>query len=184
MRYGDETLWGENEPLEPPKRRSWKVELVGVGLIILGIVCGVLGYKLGGARNTILVAIGIGIAMMAAGSFLISWGGGRRVVQAIGSALATILLLAGLTALVFGFSTWPGNSSSDPTAVDSGSSFLVAGIGFGTFVVGLLVASGRLTRDRMRSSQWSYYQMKAEDVERQIEESEERSRIDQELKGR
>jgi hypothetical protein len=40
MRYGDNSLWSENNPFKPVKRRSWKLELIGVGLLFVGVLCG------------------------------------------------------------------------------------------------------------------------------------------------
>lgn len=139
---------------------------------------------MGSGRLVVLIRVGIGIAIMAAGTFLISWGGGHRVFRAVGSALATTLFLAGLTAIVFGFSTWPSNPSGDPNAVHPGTSLLMVGIGFGIFFVGLLVATGANMRRGGAGRQWTYYSKKTEDFQQAVKEGEERSRIDRELKGR
>ena len=84
MRYGNDTLWGElvDLPKSPKRpRRSWRIELIGVGLLVVGVLCGYLGYEVGGGRLVILLGVVIGIAIVAAGTFLISWGGGHRVIS-------------------------------------------------------------------------------------------------------
>lgn len=171
MPDGYETLWGETDPPVLPKRRSWRMELVGVGLLVLGVLCGCLGYELGGSRIVILVVIGIGMAIMASGSFLISWGGGSRVLASVGSALITFLLLAGVAVLILPLYLWP----EDPASQDSGPVWIRAAVGIGCIVIGLIFASGRLGHPWHTSSSLTYRQLKAEDEEREIKECQGRS---------
>lgn len=173
MSNSDDLVWGEVDPPEAPKgRHSWRIELVGVGLLAVGVLCGILGYKLGGGRIAILVAIGIGIAVMASGSFLISWGGGTRVLGSVGSALITILFLAGVAVLILPLYLWP----EDPASQDSKSVWIRAAVGVGCIVVGLVFASGRLGHP-WRNPRDYYYQARAEDARHDIEKCEGRSEM-------
>ena len=176
MQYGTDTLWGDNDPLIPPKRRSWKAEVAGLGLVVLGIACGIVGFKWGGSRNIKLVTIGVGIALIGAGSFLASWGGGRRVTRAVLLAVGMVIMLGGIALVVFAVTEPAG--IEDPAFIFIGAGILALGLG-----LGLVSTSAGLRGAASLNSQVCYLQLEHQDVQREIKEGEKRAEIDRELRA-
>jgi hypothetical protein len=167
MESDSNPLWDEYDalPLLPPKRRSWKTELIGAVVVALGFACGILGAKWGGSKDVILATIGAGIALIGAGSFLVSCGGGQRLSKAIISTVGIVMVLGGpYYLLALGFeapASWSGC------------------VGAVIFFLGLGLLFGRTIRAR-RSVRWV---AKAQEIQRRIQEGEHQAEIDRELKG-
>lgn len=176
MQCGTGTLRGDNDPLLPPKRRSWKAELAGLGLVVLGIACGILGLKWGGSRNLNLVTAGVGIALIGAGCFLASWGGGRRVARAVLLAVGIMVMLGGVAMVVFGAAETADTESPALVFMAFGALAFCVGLG-------LVRTSGWLRMATPRDIQMYYGQLKNQDVQREIKEGERRAEIDRQLKG-
>lgn len=183
MQDGTDTLWGDSDPLTPPRRRSWKAELTGFGLVALGIACGIVGFKWGGSRNVQLVTIGVGIALVGAGSFLASWGSGRRVTRAVLSAVGIMMMLGGVAVGVLAYAEWQAltiDSESDSIPPQVLLAFGVVAFCLG---LGLVRTAGWMRRATPRDIQMSYWQLKNQDVQQEIKEGEKRAEIERELKG-
>ena len=184
MQDGTDTLWGDNDPLIPPKRRSRKAELAGLGLVAFGVACGILGFRWGGSRNVQLVTIGVGIALIGAGSFLASWGSGRRVTRAVLLAVGIMMMLGGITVGVLALVEWQALSADLESESMDPQALLAFGVVAFCLGLGLVRTSGWLRRATPRDIQMSYWQLKNQDVQQEIKEGEKRAEVERELKGR
>lgn len=177
MRNGDNTSWSDFDPLPPDvptKPRNWKVQLIGVALLLLGVACCVIGMKWGVTRNRVLIVLGTGEVIIGAGIALISWGKFHRILRAIGYALAMIVLLAGLTTL----------GLAQSVAANGDDAFVLLIIGAPMTFLGLGASLGQLSARRGGGGQMLSRAYNYENVTSRLQEVEREVEIERELKNR